>query len=136
MTATPAFKPPGRNPGLPNGFVQFDTLAHRVLVALHELGDLRCTDLVDELVDVDQRHVGMALTRLARWGFIFRRRRVTARTAFERTQALWTLQACKEIQFRRMSCAERCRRYHARRRVQVSTVFAFRGRLDVTGGHA
>lgn len=136
MTRPHDYKAPGRNPGLPNGFVPFGTVAHRVLVALLELGDLRCADLVVELADVDQRAVGMALTRLARWGFIFKRRTVNARTKFERTQALWTLRPCQTAPFHRITCAERCRRYHQRKRLQVPSVFAFRGRIGLTGAQS
>ncbi|WP_349745358.1 hypothetical protein [Roseateles cavernae] len=128
-TAWP-YKPPCRNPGLSQGFVRFGTLAHRLLLALHTLGDLRSCDLVDEL-DADLRCVATNLIRLRDAKFIYARGKVCGVPNNERTQMRWTLKPTETTRYRRLSANQRRQRYQARLKLRAPSVFAFRGRIEI-----
>ncbi len=116
--------------GLPQGYVRFGSLAHQVLLALAEHGDLRHADL-NELLEADPRYVGMALVRLSQYGFIYARRKVRGQHEGERTQKLWTLEPVEMASWRRLSVRERCRNYRARKALRAPSVFAFRGQIKI-----
>lgn len=130
MAAAWPWVPSGTVAGLPQGYVRFGSLAHQVLLALAEHGDQRQVDLV-ELLEAYPRYVGMALSRLSKFGFIYARRKV--RATGERTQKLWTLEPVEMASWRRLSVRERTRSYRARQALRAPSVFAFRGQIKMEG---
>jgi hypothetical protein len=116
-------------PGLPQGYVQFGTLAHRILVVLHELGNMRHRDLVEEMPDLLAGCISVALRRLARAGLIHRVGVASAYDTGEKTGSIYSLHPPTHyVRRRRVPGAERAARYRAAQRMrQATSVFAWRG---------
>lgn len=132
MAAAWPWGPSGTVAGLPQGYVRFGSLAHQVLLALAEHGDLRLVDLV-ELLEADPRYVGTALSRLSKFGFIYARRKARGRHQGERTQRQWTLEPVEMASWRPRSVLERSRSKRARQALRAPSVFAFRGQIKMEG---
>ena len=104
------------NFGLPNGFVRFGTVAHLILVYLHEYGDAGSSALAEDL-DLNRAETSANLGRLAKYEFIFPVGRsqseegVRSYTVFSLYQRKLTRSALK-----RKTGAERSRTYRARLR--------------------
>jgi DNA-binding HxlR family transcriptional regulator len=116
------------NPGLPQGFVRFGSIAHRILIALHELGDMRHRDLVDEMPDLSVSCIGMSLHRLMQAGLIHRVGVAAAYDTGEKTGSIYSLRPpTRHIRRHRATAAERTARYRAAQRLrQATSVFAWR----------
>jgi hypothetical protein len=118
--------------GLPQGFVRFGTLAHRVLVAIHEYGPMTVTSLKIELPDVDIRALSTILGRLEVARFVFDIGRVGQYESGERTQTKYDLQ--QNINRRPYKCvthAQRSARYREKNRRRVASVFDFRSTISI-----
>lgn len=116
------------NPGLPQGFVRFDTNHHRILVLLLALGPLRHRDLVEETA-LPSSQVSVALAQLQQGGFIHRHPPARAYGTGDRTQAVWGLAPYRgklPLHTVRVPHQERQRRYRANRRQRVASVWQFR----------
>lgn len=115
--------------GLENGFLRFGTLAHRILVYIHEYGPACHADLSEELAD---EGVSVNLGRLCRHGFLFRAGRT--RKPGERSSHLYSLSKTPaQGSLRRISTrAEIDARCRAKRKLRVSSVFDFRGRISIS----
>lgn len=63
------------NPGLPQGFVRFDSVHYWVLRAIYEMGGSRCfrevLDHFDEVPMLNQFNISQSLIRLNRFGLVF-----------------------------------------------------------------
>lgn len=78
-------------PGLASGFVVFGTTAHKILLLLHEHGRLMHSDFVEEDIGT-AANIGMALTKLRRYGFIYPVGKVSKyETGAAKSQMLYTL---------------------------------------------
>jgi len=114
------------NVGLAQGFVRFGTTPHRVLVLLHELGDLGHRELVEE-TGADPRLVAVTLQRLARFKFIFPAGVDAQPATGEKTQRRWALKRNPNLRsYRPLTVAERQARYRATTRRRVASVWEFR----------
>lgn len=113
------------NVGLAHGFVRFGTTPHRVLVLLHELGDLGHRELVEE-TRADPRLVAMTLQRLAKHRFIFPAGVDAQPATGEKTQRRWSLQRRRIEPYRPLTMAERQARYRATTRRRAPSVFEWR----------
>lgn len=116
------------NPGLAQGFVRFGTVAHRILLAMHEHGDMRHSELVEEL-DVPTGNVGMNLTRLARYRFIWPAGKVSKyETGAAKTEMLFSLvhRRCIDQKYEPASGPEKQKYYRDARRKRVASVWEFR----------
>ena len=112
--------------GLPQGYVRFGSIAHRILVALHELGDMGQTDLNEE-IDESPGAIGMQLTNLRRHGFIFIVRKASRCGTGQVTQAIYSLQRPEQVPcYRKATGAERQTRYRKAKKMQVASVFELR----------
>lgn len=118
------------NPGLGQGFVRFGTVAHDILLYLHEHGPARYTDLFEELGH--SRGVSANLRRLRKFGFIYKYDVSPLKETGERTQAVWSLSMPPGYRVRRMrdykplTPAERTKRYRERKKKRVSSIWEFR----------
>lgn len=112
------------NAGLAQGFVRFGTNHELVLRALHELGNLCHSDLVEEL-EIEARRVSVAIAQLAKHGFIHQHPAARQYDTGRRTQAMWGLQpyAGSKSLRPRVPVRERTARYRASRRLRVASVF-------------
>lgn len=117
------------NPGIAQGYLRFDTLLHRIIKILHANGPMRQCDILEELQQEDARGVSVSLARLAKHGFIYRCGKLHKYdTKDGRTQFVWSLEKPTEILVsRKATPRERTRRYRARKRERVSSVFDWRG---------
>ena len=117
------------NAGLAQGFVRFNTVAHEILLLLHEFGRMRHSDFVEELGSEKAANVSATLKRLHVFGFIHpcgKLSKYIARDA--RTQQVWSLEIPEKItDYKRASVRERTRRYRAAKKLQVASVFDWRG---------
>jgi len=121
------------NPGLPQGFVKFGTLAHRVLKLIHELGNLRHMDIADELPEFEEGHIAAVLQRLRAGKYIFKQDRALKYNTGERTQWIYGLQPSKsDHHYTRISTpAERTARYREKLRARkTSSIFSV-GRTQI-----
>lgn len=123
------------NAGLPQGFVRFGSVAHRVLVYIHESGHAMHAQIVQDL-DLSADEVGMCLTRLRRLGFIHRIGRASSyKHHVERTQLVYAIDSshrAKEFEnVKNKSTAERTRRYRERKAIRVPSIFDFRGKIRI-----
>lgn len=123
--------------GLAQGFVRFGSMAHHVLLKMHELGDMRYTDLVTEMPDEVPRAIGTAIDRLRKHKFIHRKDLATKYVTGEKTQWLYSLgpKTNKDgYKHRPATNAEKAARYRANQaalRRRVPSVFEFRGEIHV-----
>lgn len=112
------------NAGLAQGFLRFGTNHELVLRALHELGNLCHSDLVEEL-QIEPRRVSVAIAQLARAGFIHQHPAARQYDTGRRTEAMWSLEPYKGTKSLRPRVPPRDRtaRYRAARRLRVASVF-------------
>jgi len=119
------------NIGIPLGFVQFNTLSHRVLTYLSTVRYAGQRQ-VEEDVGGGARHISTTLTRLHKYGYIHKVGR--ERAEGKRSYVLFSLNLnTKAPRVSKQSGLTRSRAYRAKRRLRVSSVFNFRGEIHVTG---
>jgi len=109
--------------GLPQGFVIFGTLAHKILVLLHQLGDQCHSDMVAEL-EVGESHMGTIIQRLADYRYIYPAGKMHTYDTGMKTQMLWSLKYRKpsdQKQYRRATPAERMRRRREALKARAAT---------------
>lgn len=119
-------------PGIRQGFVCFGTVAHRILVAMHQAGDMRLRDLDEELRDVAVAAISMQLTRLERYGLVHRIKKAPLYSTGDKTQWIYSLTppARPPAPYHRATTRERSARERGRRAqraVRVPSVFDWRG---------
>lgn len=120
-------------PGLGTGFLPFNTIAHRILLAMHEVGDMTHRDIL-EYIDIEgyeMHSIGSVTQRLTKNKFIYRARKVPGPPDFPRAVWLYTLKPTKKILYQRKTGAERSRAYRAKRNVVQPSVFTFRGEIKI-----
>lgn len=121
-------------PGIPQGYIEFDTLAHKVLLLLHEHGKMAFADLMEHLTpDYIPRHLSTTLKRLETHGYVFNHGKISKyKSKLQRSQFIWSLKpTSKKIPFRPASNTERMRHHRATKRIKVPSVFQFRGAINV-----
>jgi DNA-binding transcriptional ArsR family regulator len=119
------------NPGLKQGFVRFGTAAHKILLAVHELGRATHAIILEE-TELEPREVGMNLTRLRECGFLVKLGRVDGYVHNCRTQAMYAIPAGKLRklpEFQNKTAQERTRKLRATKKMKVPSVFNFRGEV-------
>lgn len=122
------------NAGIAQGFIRFGTLAHQILILMHETGHQSNSSLTDTLIgdlaDPPQA-IAVNLQRLLRHGFIF----VVGkdRPPVGRSHRIYGLTPQVNIlRVRKMTPQERTAKYRARRALQQTTsVFTFRGSVQL-----
>jgi hypothetical protein len=123
------------NPGLPQGFVRFDSVPCAILKFIYEHGEARHVDLFEEGV-ASEFAIAMALVRLRRCGFIIRLGRASAYDTGDRTQAVYAIIGAKRRRdlesTKNATDSERTKRWRQNRRKRVPSVFQFRGEIHVT----
>lgn len=77
-------------PGLRQGFLEFGTTAHQILLHLHKYGKLRYIDIAEGL-DLDVRLASTVMRRLRVHGFVHIDSYSYHRDSGERTQAVYSL---------------------------------------------
>lgn len=120
-------------PGIATGFIIFGTVAHKILVALYEAGDMTQPDIYDyiDIGDRDTRFLSVALNRLLKAKFIYRSHKVPANPPLMRAIWLYTLTPTKTKKYKRKTAAERTRTYRAKCALVQPTVFSFRGEIKL-----
>lgn len=119
--------------GLPQGFVQFDTVACRVLKALHALGSGTQSDIMEE-AEITGWQACTAIHRLRVHGFLFK---IGTRSTYETgridtTQWIYSLHPRQIRQkYRKATPAERTRKYRERKAMKAASVFNFRGEVKL-----
>ena len=104
------------NAGLPNGFVRFGTVAHMILVYLHEYGDAGAPALSQD-TGFTVPELSANLGRLLKFGFVFRAGRAYSHAGI-RSHMTFSLKerSLPRSVLKRRSGAERSRLYRARLR--------------------
>lgn len=108
------------NPGLPQGFVKFGTLAHKILVMIHQDKRRKWTSytrIVQALMDegVNSDHVAATLQRLARWDYIFPRGKYGVREGLsKKPQTKWALTPGEDPPYKIITSAEGSKRWRDR----------------------
>lgn len=117
------------NPGLAQGFLRFGTLLHDILLLLYNHGDMRQKDFVEELGRDATFGIAVSLRRLEKHGFIYACGKLHKYKANDGpTQMVWSLNPPEKIlECKRASARERTRRYRAKKKTQVASVFDWRG---------
>lgn len=114
------------NAGLAQGFVRFGAVPHLILVLLHQHGELRHLDLVEE-TGAHPSVVAMSLLRLHRHGFIFPAGMAPCYETGDKTQRRWSLVPPARVKrYRPASVNERKARSRAMTRHRVPSVWEFR----------
>jgi hypothetical protein len=122
------------NVGLPQGFVKFGSVGHKILVFIFEHADARQVDLVEENI-ASEASIGVALTRLRRSGMVICLGRASAYDTGDRTQAVYALPGTPRRP--RLESTQnapnkaRTKKYRENRRKRVSSIFQFRGEIHV-----
>ena len=123
------------NPGLPSGFVQFNTLAHRILLYLHHNGPATNSILSEELANAANeppKAVAANLFRLHTAGFINKVSRM--RRPGTRSCSVYSLHNTSRGAGRsvpNLTTQQRTAEWRKRKSMLVSSVFSFRGRIDL-----
>src|SRR5437867_9048088 len=96
--------------GLAQGFLKFGTSAHKLLLALHELGDMRQCDLREE-TGIAKEQMSMLLLRLTDYRFIYRVRKASVYDTGDMTQWVYSLRHRWSVKYKPHTPAERQGRY-------------------------
>lgn len=120
-----------RNPGLAQGFLRFGSVHHQILVFIHEVG--RSTPIaIQEGLNLDRHSVGMSLTRLVRYGFLFRVDKAAQVITGEKTASVYDLKSSdQKIRYRPLTNSERSKRVRERKKIKVSSIFTYRGSIPI-----
>ena len=121
--------------GLPSKFVGFNTMAHRILVHLHQHGPSSAGVLAEDLRGTAReplKAVSANLVRLHRGGFIFivGRSRVVNGTRSSYLYGLTESRAGAE-RVTIKDGATRSREWRAKKALKVPSVFQFRGSMEL-----
>lgn len=126
------------NVGIASGFIRFGSLAHRILVIVHEHKRTSHRQIYTELKDQDSRlahsktAVNTNIGRLRDNGFLYVVG--SSRGRMGRSFALYAItrrHKGSQDYVKPMTATERTRKYRARKAVKVPSVFAFRGQITV-----
>jgi hypothetical protein len=119
--------------GLPQGFVAFDTVACRVLKALHVLKKGTQSDIMEE-AGITGWQACTAIHRLRKHGFLHK---IDTRCTYdvgrtEKTQWVYSLvRRGIAKKYKKATPAERTRQYRARKAMKATSVFNFRGEVKL-----
>ena len=120
-------------PGLGTGFLPFNTVGHKILVALYQAGDMTQRDLI-EYIDIPEygmNAISAVLKRLCDNGFVFRSHKVPGIPPLTRAVWLYTLTPTKTKKYKRKTGAERSRTYRRRKNTVQPSIFTFRGEIKL-----
>lgn len=118
--------------GIPSGYIRFGTLAHKILLFIHENGRSTQSMLVEELGKENTSHISLALKKMADYGFVYRWGKWRARPGDNRMQS-WNI-CPPQMEIRdtpKLTSKERGARYHKKRKMKVASVFNFRGKVSL-----
>ena len=120
------------NPGIPQKFVEFGTVYHLILKALHEHGPMGGGELT-ELLEITRNSVGMALFRLKCHGFVFVVDKRSELDTDQRTHEVFSLKRPKTkfVPPPISTPTQRQAKYRAKKRLKVASVFQFRGEIQI-----
>ncbi|CAB4120833.1 hypothetical protein UFOVP2_11 [uncultured Caudovirales phage] len=126
------------NPGLKQGFVRLDSLAHRILQCVLLIGPATEAEISEEL-GCDRRHTATILIKLVKTGLIFRHGKIHAYKYGGRTKMVFGLEPrSKPIPYKRATPIERSKRYRDKLKsdakialIRVPSVFDFRGEINI-----
>lgn len=118
------------NPGLKMGFVKFGTVAHRILVTIHEFGPQSNADLVEHL-EVCAPAIASNIQRLRENKYIFRvdRRREYLRRSYSVFGLTPVPRQSIDYRCKRLTGNERSAAYRARKKKVVTSIFNYAGAL-------
>lgn len=112
--------------GLPQGFVEFGTSYHKVLLALHETGDACHNEIMTE-TRMSKNCVATSLQRLQEHGFIFFAGKLHAYDTGLKTQKVWSLKKKtwnQQIRYKEASSTERMRHHRKNKAAKaVNSIF-------------
>ena len=125
------------NIGLPSGFLQFGTLAHRILLIMRDDGPQTCQSLKEALAPNDEfkdapQAIAANIKRMRKGKFIWKIGNV--RKIGERSCGVFYIKNIRpaEYQIRRLTQAERQAVYrHKMKGLRNNSVFTFRGKVVV-----
>ncbi len=120
-------------PGIRSGYIPFNTVAHKILIALHQAGDMTQRDLL-EYIDISEysmHDISAVLMRLLEAKFIYRSHKVPGIPPNTRAVWLYTLTPTKTKKYKRKSAVERSREYRRRKALVQPSVFTFRGEMKL-----
>jgi hypothetical protein len=110
------------NPGVPQQFIKFGSTAHIILKLLHELGDLRQIDIIEE-TGLNRHLIAITLIRLRDFKFIFPVGKIPQADSGDKTQTLWSLKYRPNKRYRAPKNKDRTRASRHNRRMRVTSVF-------------
>lgn len=115
--------------GLVDGFVRFGTLAHRILLYVHNIGPASHAELVEEMPE--EVGVSATLGKLTRHGFLYRSGRQCHKPGI-RSGYVFSLKKRAAVELRTPTTARtRSLSYKAAQRLKVASVFDFRGSISL-----
>jgi hypothetical protein len=115
--------------GLPQGFVRFGTLAHRILLHIHHYGPAGHDDLQQDLQDIG---ISANLGRLHKHGFLFKVGRTHVASGIRSGNVFGLTRAHHNMHKIKMAApGERQARYRAAQKLKVPSVFEFRGSVTL-----
>lgn len=118
-------------PGLPQGYVAFDTIHCQILRLLHTEGDLTGSALA-EAIDYARPQVATSIRRLADYGYIFHVDYAPNKDTGKRTEMVWSLKKRREaLKCPHMTRVERSARYRLKLKMRAPSVFQFRGQVKL-----
>ncbi len=119
------------NPGLAQGFVRFDSVGCRVLKYLYEHGPSLAADIARNASHVESVQISATLIRLREHDFVYLVGR--DRKPGKRSHALFDIEPRRNssLYVSVMTPAEKQKGYRERRKIKVSSVFDFRGRIQL-----
>ncbi len=115
--------------GLKDGFIRLGTVAHRILLYVHEAGPSLHAELVEAL---GERGVSANLGRLVRHGFLYRAGRQSYKPGV-RGGALFSLQKLRAVAQVNTAQASQARYRAAKKQeaLRVASVFEWRGAMPL-----
>lgn len=116
-------------PGMRQGYLRFDTLAHKILLHVYEHGPSTNCEL-QEALEKSSNEISAQLCVMRRYGFIYlnspKARRSDGRLCYR-----FGLFENKHRKIPVLTPAERSRRYKERQKIKVPSVFQFRGSISL-----
>lgn len=118
-----------RNPGLAQGFVRSNSVAWQLLQLVYREGPMR-TLMIQEALELDRKLIGMVLSRLVKYKFLFRIDKAAQAKTGDKTSWIYALKPThRKVRYQPMSSSERQKRVREKQKIKVASVFSFRGTI-------
>jgi hypothetical protein len=112
--------------------VRSNSVAWQVLKFIHQEGPTR-TLMIQEALELDRKLIGMVLSRLVKYKFLFRIDKAAQADTGDKTSWIYALRPShRKIRYQPLSSSERQKRVREKQKVKVASVFSFRGTIRTT----